>query len=121
MLPDAVSVRLRAAAAAGPAPCIDPPGVLEDTLQALALLDAEVMAAAILHVVPDWAARHEAASVGGRSAIPALLDGQAAAGQVWTLHAEQGAGRSHEGLRRLLLAIVRDLRVVPILLARQLA
>ena len=123
MLPDAVSARLRAAAAAGPAPCIDPPGVLEDTLQALALLDAddEVMAAAILHVVPDWAARHEAASVGGRSAIPALLDGQAAAGQVWTLHAEQGAGRSHEGLRRLLLAIVRDLRVVPILLARQLA
>src|SRR5690606_21168900 len=35
--------------------------------------------------------------------------------------AEQGAGRGHEGLRRLLLAIVRDLRVVPILLARQLA
>ncbi|WP_251278844.1 HD domain-containing protein, partial [Enterobacter hormaechei] len=31
------------------------------------------------------------------------------------------AGRNSEGLRRLLLAIIRDLRVVPILLARQLA
>src|SRR5690606_4228936 len=42
--------------------------------------------------------------------------------QVWALHAERlGRGAGSEGLRRLLLAIVRDLRVVPILLARQLA
>jgi len=37
------------------------------------------------------------------------------------LHAERGGQGNPEGLRRLLLAIVRDLRVVPILLARQLA
>jgi GTP pyrophosphokinase len=37
------------------------------------------------------------------------------------LHAERPEAGSSEGLRRLLLAIVRDLRVVPILLARQLA
>ena len=50
-----------------------------------------------------------------------LLEGQQTAGQVWALHAEQPAGRNAEGLRRLLLAMLRDLRVVPILLARQLA
>ncbi|WP_039955615.1 RelA/SpoT family protein, partial [Xanthomonas graminis] len=41
--------------------------------------------------------------------------------QVWALHAGREAGRNSEGLRRLLLSIVQDLRVVPILLARQLA
>ena len=54
-------------------------------------------------------------------AIAALLDGQRAAAQVWALHAERSGQGNAEGLRRLLLAIVRDLRVVPILLARQLA
>ncbi|MEO7258493.1 MAG: bifunctional (p)ppGpp synthetase/guanosine-3',5'-bis(diphosphate) 3'-pyrophosphohydrolase, partial [Luteimonas sp.] len=49
------------------------------------------------------------------------LEGQRAAAQVWALHAERRDGGCSEGLRRLLLAIVRDLRVVPILLARQLA
>ena len=122
-LPPAVATLLREAAAEGPAAGIDAPGVLEDTLAALALLDADgdVIAAAILHAVPDWAARHAASKQASTSGLPALLEGQAAANQVWALHAEQGTGRGHEGLRRLLLAIVRDLRVVPILLARQLA
>ena len=122
-VPAPLAALLRAAADEGPAPCSDPVPVLEDTLEALALLDAdgEVMAAAILHVVPAWAARHAASKDAAGSALPALLEGQEAANQVWALHAEQVAGRSHEGLRRLLLAIVRDLRVVPILLARQLA
>jgi GTP pyrophosphokinase len=123
-LPQPVVALLRTAAAGGPAPGLDPPPVLEDTLEALALLDAdgEVMAAAILHAVPDWATRYAAGrQAAGAPAIPALLEGQAAATQVWALHAEQAPGRGHEGLRRLLLAIVRDLRVVPILLARQLA
>src|SRR5690606_20658526 len=75
----------------------------------------------ILHAVPDWAARHAASKQASTSGLPALLEGQAAANQVWALHAEQGTGRGHEGLRRLLLAIVRGLRVCPILLARQLA
>jgi GTP pyrophosphokinase len=50
-----------------------------------------------------------------------LLDGQQAAEKVWSLYAAHGAAHSAEGLRRLLLAIIRDLRVVFILLARQLA
>ena len=50
-----------------------------------------------------------------------LLDGQQAAERVWTLHAQRNSGSGVEGLRRLLLAIIGDLRVVYILLARQLA
>jgi GTP pyrophosphokinase len=50
-----------------------------------------------------------------------LVAGQQAAEQVWTLHAQRSSGGAAEGLRRLLLAIVRDLRVVFVLLARQLA
>ncbi|MGK9850339.1 HD domain-containing protein, partial [Salmonella enterica subsp. enterica] len=46
---------------------------------------------------------------------------QRSAEQVWSLYSEQGGRTRSEGLRRLLLSIVRDLRVVPILLARQLA
>jgi GTP pyrophosphokinase len=53
--------------------------------------------------------------------LATLLEGQRAAAQVWTLHAADAGGRNAEGLRRLLLVMVRDLRVVPILLARQLA
>ena len=55
------------------------------------------------------------------AALADLREGQAAAAQVWALHAEQERSVNTEGLRRLLLAIVRDLRVVTILLARQLA
>src|SRR5690606_37560166 len=47
--------------------------------------------------------------------------GQDAADQVWALHAGREAGRNDEGLRRLLLSIIQDLRVVPVLLSRQLA
>lgn len=50
-----------------------------------------------------------------------LVAGQAAAERVWTLHAQRPPEGGSEGLRRLLLAIIRDLRVVFILLARQLA
>jgi GTP pyrophosphokinase len=50
-----------------------------------------------------------------------LVDGQQAAEQVWALHAQRPPQGAAEGLRRLLLAIVRDLRVVFVLLARQLA
>lgn len=50
-----------------------------------------------------------------------LLEGQQQAERVWALHAARDAGGSPEGLRRLLLAIIRDLRVVYLLLARQLA
>lgn len=50
-----------------------------------------------------------------------LVAGQEAAEQVWMLHAQRAPGTGTEGLRRLLLAIIRDVRVVFILLARQLA
>jgi len=99
----------------------DPLGVVADTLDTLAALsaDGDVVLAALLYALPAM-----------QSAVPAgkpvpgladLLEGQSAAAQVWALHAEQARGANTEGLRRLLLAIVRDLRVVPILLARQLA
>ncbi|SEL66546.1 GTP pyrophosphokinase [Pseudoxanthomonas sp. GM95] len=97
--------------------------VLEDTLATLTGLsaDAEVLGAALLSGLPAIQPglmpqlRREAPG------MATLMDGQAAAAQVWALHAEPGAARNTEGLRRLLLAMIQDLRVVPILLARQLA
>ncbi|HVI58201.1 MAG TPA: bifunctional (p)ppGpp synthetase/guanosine-3',5'-bis(diphosphate) 3'-pyrophosphohydrolase [Luteimonas sp.] len=101
----------------------EPADVVADTLDALALLnaDGEVVLATILHALPRAAARLEARLADAEPAVAALVDGQRAATQVWALHAERGGAGNAEGLRRLLLAIVRDLRVVPILLARQLA
>jgi len=115
---------LRAAATANSEATLrDPLPVLADTLASLALLggDGEVMAAAILHVAPEWREKAEPALQREHPAVAALLEGQRAANQVWALHAEHAGAGNSEGLRRLLLAIVRDLRVVPILLARQLA
>ncbi|CAN4280376.1 bifunctional (p)ppGpp synthetase/guanosine-3',5'-bis(diphosphate) 3'-pyrophosphohydrolase [Pseudoxanthomonas sp. LjRoot125] len=99
----------------------DAPSVAADTLDTLVALsaDGDVLVAALLYAIP---ALQKAAPAGKPSAgLADLLEGQAAAAQVWALHAEQARGANTEGLRRLLLAIVRDLRVVPILLARQLA
>lgn len=102
---------------------LDSPAVVAATLDALALLDADsdTVAAAILHAYPGWAGALGSGFEREYPVVAALLDGQRAAGQVWALHAEHGRHTGTEGLRRLLLAIVRDLRVVPILLARQLA
>ena len=50
-----------------------------------------------------------------------LVEGQQRAERVWALHAARPGSSGSEGLRRLLLAIIRDLRVVYLLLARQLA
>lgn len=101
----------------------DPWPVLADALQTLTGLsaDGEVLCAALLFGVPGL---QEALSPDLRAAHPgllALLEGQQAAAQVWALHAEPAAARNTEGLRRLLLAMIQDLRVVPILLSRQLA
>lgn len=49
-----------------------------------------------------------------------LIEGQRAAEKVWSLYSVRSGAGAAEGLRRLLLAIIRDLRVVFILLARQL-
>src|SRR5690348_4619985 len=63
----------------------------------------------------NWAERSTRVS----EPVRRLVEGQREAERVWALHAERGARA--EGLRRLLLAIIRDLRVVYLLLARQLA
>ena len=101
----------------------DPFDVIVGTLSSLSMLESEgdVLAAAILHVVPGLRERLEPRLAREFPSVGIMLEGQRAAAQVWALHAERGKSGSSEGLRRLLLAIVRDLRVVPILLARQLA
>ncbi|WP_442683792.1 RelA/SpoT family protein [Stenotrophomonas sp. JC08] len=98
--------------------------VLADTLDALALLSADeaVIVAALLFDLPGLRVRLPELPLGALApAVNGLLEGQDAADQVWALHAGRDAGRNSEGLRRLLLSIIHDLRVVPILLARQLA
>ena len=95
-----------------------------DTLELLGMLgcDAPTQAAAVWFELACadpalWAARSPAVTPD----VQRLVAGQLAAGQVWALHAQRAPGGAAEGLRRLLLAIVRDLRVVFVLLARQLA
>ncbi|ROQ43897.1 GTP pyrophosphokinase [Stenotrophomonas maltophilia] len=97
--------------------------VLGDTFDALALLSADEssLVAALLFDLPALRERSASLPLGNPAAVGGLLDGLDAADQVWALHAGREAGRNSEGLRRLLLAIIQDLRVVPLLLARQLA
>ena len=121
-LPEPLAALWKAQAEAG-APMRDRADVLADTLQILASLnaDADVMAAALLDALVD-VDRHAAdAKVEIPERLQALLEGQRAASRVWALHRDHGGGRNPEGMRRLLLALVRDLRVVPIVLARQLS
>ncbi len=96
--------------------------VLADTLKALSGLSAEgdVLVAALLYGMPQLQTALKA-QWSTQPGIAGLVEGQNAAAQVWALHAERSVGGNSEGLRRLLLSIVQDLRVVPILLARQLA
>lgn len=95
--------------------------VLADALGLLDRLgaDAETLQAALFYALP--AAREALPGLAAAPGLEALLEGQAAAEKVWSLWGERGVHSSAEGLRRLLLAIVRDLRVVLILLSRQLA
>ncbi|HEV2620689.1 MAG TPA: bifunctional (p)ppGpp synthetase/guanosine-3',5'-bis(diphosphate) 3'-pyrophosphohydrolase [Frateuria sp.] len=94
-----------------------------DVLDLLAMLgcDAQTQAAAVWF---ELARRDPSAWEARAGSLPVelrrLVEGQLAAQKVWALHAQRAAGTS-EGLRRLLLAIIRDLRVVFVLLARQLA
>ncbi len=101
----------------------DAPDVLADTLGILSTLnaDADVMAAVLLDAVVDFPVAAKSRGIAIAERLQVLLDGQRAASQVWRLHREHGGGRNPEGMRRLLLALVRDLRVVPVVLARQLA
>lgn len=90
-----------------------------ETVQTLVVLDelgadAPTLSAAVLYAC-DPAAHWPAEWVPG-----ILIEGQREAEKVWSIYGERGVRSGTEGLRRLLLAIVRDLRVVLILLARQL-
>jgi GTP pyrophosphokinase len=82
--------------------------------------DPEVMAAAALHLWPALRAAVPAAALVSSPRLLALLEGLAAADQVRALHHQRQGKGSAEGLRRLLLALVRDLRAVLVLLAIQL-
>ena len=117
---DALAERPRDNATAG---VVEPVEVTVSVLDALARLDADAdtVMAALLHAAPSMLPALGPEFPKQHAAVMALLDGQHAAAQVWALHAEHPGSGGSEGLRRLLLAIVRDLRVVPILLARQLA
>ncbi|KRG44809.1 (p)ppGpp synthetase [Stenotrophomonas panacihumi] len=99
--------------------------VLAETLDLLHLLSADeaTLVAALLFDLPALrgAVVELPLDAPRRQVLAGLLEGQDAADQVWALHAGREAGRNSEGLRRLLLAIIHDLRVVPILLSRQLA
>ncbi len=96
---------------------------LSATLQLLGNLevDAETLAACVLHALAQSGAAPTDRELERFPArVRELLDSQQAAERVWSLYATRPASGGTEGLRRLLLAIIRDLRVVFILLARQL-
>ena len=107
----------RAAFAAGEAELLATLNLLEDLD-----LDSETRAAYILHTLQQCGVVF-APAVLAKLTQPMrdLLDGQQAAERVGELYAARSGGGNAEGLRRLLLAIIRDLRVVFILLARALA
>ena len=95
-----------------------------DVLDLLGMLgcDAQTQAAALWFELaradaPAWALVEPTLA----PELQRLVQGQLAAEKVWALHAQQAPQSGSEGLRRLLLAIIRDLRVVFVLLARQLA
>ncbi len=104
-----------------------PPDADAELLEALDVLeglrvDDETRAACILYSLQQaGAAAPTTLRIDSIPHLRDLIDGQQAAEKVWSLYAARGAHASAEGLRRLLLAIIRDLRVVFILLARQLA
>jgi len=106
------------------------PALQAELAQTLALLDeldadSDTLTATALYTIAAHAtADGDALELPAGLSITAtqrdLVDGQREAEKVWSLHAQHG-GSGAEGLRRLLLAIIRDVRVVLILLARQLA
>jgi len=88
-----------------------------DVLDAVQV-DSDTLDAAILYGIGRHGAQPAVQALPG--AVQLLIEGQQAAEKVWSIHAERSSRGSSEGLRRLLLAIIRDVRVALILLARQL-
>jgi len=90
-----------------------------DLLQELKA-DPETFDACILHTLQQCGVAIAGSAPAAAPQVRDLIEGQRAAEKVWSLYAARSAVGGAEGLRRLLLAIIRDLRVVFILLARQL-
>ncbi len=81
----------------------------------------EALAGCVLHALVECGAKPDDVDLAAfPHEVRNLVEGQQAAARVWSLYAARGSAGGTEGLRRLLLAIIRDLRVVFILLARQL-
>jgi len=117
------SAKVLLAKAAGQAVLAAAEAEIVATLQLLDDLDLDVQTriAFVLHaLVQAGAVLDPKALATFGPGVRDLLDGQQAAEKVGALYKAHGGGNA-EGLRRLLLAIVRDLRVVFILLARSLA
>lgn len=97
------------------------PAVLDDTLKLWEILttlsaDSDMLLAAACYLCPalpseGFALKPEQAR---------LLDGLNASDKVWRIYRQQNRVGGSEGLRRLLLALILDLRVLIILLAWQL-
>ena len=92
------------------------PQWLPQALDALAALGADADTAIAAVIGASGATLPESE----RAALAELIEGQSAERQVLALHGQSAGGSNPEGLRRLLLAMTRDLRVVPILLATRL-
>ena len=88
-----------------------------ETFDSLKVLnaDSDVILTALLFQSPEIRTAFKP-----NNAQKTLFEGQAAAQKVWDLHDPLADARKDEGLRSLLLALVKDLRVVLILLSRQL-
>lgn len=95
---------------------------LVQTLECLRGLsvDADVLVATIVHAHAPTLADRLSDLVRLMPSLAPLLDGQRAAEQVWSLHAGRPPGSDAEGLRRLLLALIKDVRGILIVLAWQL-
>lgn len=94
---------------------------MDALLRGLGCDDDTLAAAAWYAVACTYPEAWTQASAGVSESLRRLVAGQQQAERVWALHAAHESSGTAEGLRRLLLAIIRDLRVVYLLLARQLA
>jgi GTP pyrophosphokinase len=103
-----------------------PPAIADEAAAAIALLGElgvgeEAQAACLLHALAVVDPAFDANVLAPFPPdVRVLVEGQQAAERVWALYAAHGSVGGSEGLRRLLLAIIRDVRVVFILLAVQL-
>lgn len=88
---------------------------LWDVLHTLSA-DPDMLLASAVYICPDM----KSAEFQLKPEAQKLLDGLTASQKVWQIYQQHGKNGSAEGLRRLLLAIILDLRVLIILLAWQL-